>query len=34
MSLVLAEECIPANRFCKTGIFDLVVLRKKYFGGC
>ena len=30
----LAEECIPANRFCKTKIVDLVVLRKKYFGGC
>ena len=34
MSLGLAEECIPANRFCKTEIFDLVVLRKKCFGGC
>ena len=34
MSLGLAEECIPANRFCKTKIFDLIVLRKKYFGGC
>ena len=30
----LAEECIPANRYCRTEIFDLVVLRKKYFGGC
>ena len=30
----LAEECIPANRFCRTEIFDLVVLRKKYFVGC
>ena len=28
------EECIPANRFCRTKIFDVVVLRKKYFGGC
>ena len=34
MSLGLAEECIPANRFCKTEIFDLVVLRKEYLGGC
>ena len=30
----LAEECVPANRFCRTKIFDLIVLRKKYFGGC
>ena len=30
----LAEECVPVNRFCWTKIFDLVVLRKKYFGGC
>ena len=34
MSLGLAEEYIPANRFCKTEIFDAVDLRKKYFGGC
>ena len=30
----LAEECVPAKRFCRTKIFDLVVLRKKYVGGC
>ena len=24
------EECIPANRFCRTKIFDVVVLRKMY----
>ena len=30
----LAEDCFSANRFCGTEIFDLVVLRKKYFGGC
>ena len=30
----LAEEFVPANRFCMTKLFDLVVLRKKYFGGC
>ena len=25
----LAEECVPAKRFCRTKSFDLVVLRKK-----
>ena len=30
----LAEECVPANRFCGTKNFDLVVLRKKNFSGC
>ena len=30
----LAEEGVPANRFCRTKIFDLVVLRTKYFVGC
>ena len=30
----LAEESIPPNRFCRTKVFDLVFLRKKYFGGC
>ena len=26
----LAQECVPANRLCRTKKFDLVVLRKKY----
>ena len=30
----LAEECVPSNRFCGTKMFDMVVLRKKHFGGC
>ena len=30
----LAEECVPANRFCGTKSFDLVVLRKKNISGC
>ena len=30
----LAEECVPANRFCRTKLFALVVLRKKNFVGC
>ena len=30
----LAEECVPANRFCRLKIVGLVVLRKKNFGGC
>ena len=30
----LAEECVPAKKFCRTKIFDLFVLRKKYSGGC
>ena len=30
----LAEECVAAYSFCRTKIFDLVVLRKKYIGGC
>ena len=30
----LAEKCVPANKFCRTKIFDLFVLRKKYSGGC
>ena len=30
----LAEECVPANRFCRLEISDLAVLRKKYVGGC
>ena len=30
----LAKECVPANRFCRTEIFDLAVLQKNYFGGC
>ena len=34
LNLGLAEECVPANRFCGTKNFDLVVLRKKNFSGC
>ena len=34
LSWGLAEECAPANRFCRTEIFDLVVLQEMYFGGC
>ena len=30
----LAGECVPANKFCRTKVFDLFVLRKKYSGGC
>ena len=30
----LTEEWVPANMFCRTKIFDLFVLRKKYSGGC
>ena len=30
----LAKECVPANRFCRTEYFDLVLLGKKYSGDC
>ena len=30
----MAEECVPANRFCGTKNFHLVVLREKNFSGC